>query len=133
MKDSSHSSAEGTLVDVARRIGSTLGTVAATVNKARRLATGSGPQRIRRKVAATRTKVRHCQAGVCHCPPGGRQAPPHRNPDFVRRWPRPHLCQAQFGRLAPSRSQALVGDTRKMVAAQRVRCTPDSHVFRVAR
>ena len=58
MKDSSHSAAEGTLVDVARTIGSTLGTVAATVNKARRLATGAGPRRIRRKATATRKKVR---------------------------------------------------------------------------
>jgi hypothetical protein len=58
MKDSSRSSMEGPLVDVARTIGSTLGTVAATVNKARRLATGAGPERIRRKAATARTKVR---------------------------------------------------------------------------
>jgi hypothetical protein len=58
MKDSSRSSTEGPLVDVARTIGSTLGTVAATVNKARRLATGAGPRRIRRKAATARGKVR---------------------------------------------------------------------------
>jgi hypothetical protein len=58
MKASSHSAAEGPLVDVARTIGSTLGTVAATVKKARRLATGAGPRRIRRKAATARTKVR---------------------------------------------------------------------------
>lgn len=58
MKDSSRSSAEGPLVDVARTIGSTLGTVAATVNKARRLAMGAGPRRIRRKAATAQAKVR---------------------------------------------------------------------------
>jgi hypothetical protein len=58
MKASSHRAAEGTLVDVARTIGSTLGTVAATVKKARRMATGAGPRRVRRKAAVVRKKVR---------------------------------------------------------------------------
>lgn len=49
MKDSSHSpAAEGTLVDVARTIGSTLGTVVA---------------RVRRKAATTRTKIRRTVKG----------------------------------------------------------------------
>jgi hypothetical protein len=58
MTDSSHTAGEGPLIDVARTIGSTLGTVAATVSKARRFATGAGPKRIRRKAATARTKVR---------------------------------------------------------------------------
>jgi hypothetical protein len=58
MTASSHSAGEGPLIDVARTIGSTLGTVAATMKKARRLATGAGPKRVRRKAATARTKVR---------------------------------------------------------------------------
>jgi hypothetical protein len=57
MSDSS-SSAEGPLVDVARTIGATLGTVAATVKKARRLATGRAPRRIGRKARAAGSRVR---------------------------------------------------------------------------
>lgn len=58
MTDSSHSAGEGPLIDVARTIGSTLGTVAATMKKARRLASGAGPKRVRRKAATARTKIR---------------------------------------------------------------------------
>jgi hypothetical protein len=55
MKKASHPARhanDGTLNEVARSIGSTLGTVVATVKRARKLATGSSPVRKIRKAAA---------------------------------------------------------------------------------
>jgi hypothetical protein len=58
MNNSSHGAGEGALIELARTIGSTLGTVAATVKKARRLSTSTGARKVRRKAATARAKVR---------------------------------------------------------------------------
>jgi hypothetical protein len=49
---------QGPLVEVARKIGSTLGTVAATVKRARRLATGTPVRRIKPKTTVARKRDR---------------------------------------------------------------------------
>ena len=61
MKKAAHRrrhSSEGPLIDVARTIGSTLGTVVATVSRARRLASGKTVKRATRKAAVVRKRIR---------------------------------------------------------------------------
>jgi hypothetical protein len=53
-----HPRPEGPLVEVARTIGSTLGTVAATVNRAKRLAAGTPVRRAKRVTTGTTVKVK---------------------------------------------------------------------------